>query len=136
MTTLLAGIMAGTLMGLVFITHVSLVLVFRPPAALARRATEQGVTGLVTAGTVAGLMLWSLLGVAAAFLFRAIENGYPSDIPSVPSLLYVLLVLFVAAFSAIPAALLLRDRLAHLAAEYALFIAIFGWLIPGLVQAM
>jgi hypothetical protein len=136
MTTLLAGIMAGTLMGLVFITHVSLVLVFRPPAALARRAAERGVTALITTGTVAGLTLWTMLGVAAAFLFRAIENGYPSDIPSVPSLLYVLLVLFIAGFSAIPAALFLRDRLAHLAAEYALFVAIFGWLIPGLVQAI
>lgn len=135
MTTLLAGMIAGTLMGLVFITHASLLLVFRPPAALARRAAERNVTGLITAATVAGLTLCTLLGVGAALLFQAIENGYPSGIPSVPSLVYVMLVLFFAGFTAIPAVLFLRDRLAHLAAEYALFIVIFGWLIPGLVQA-
>lgn len=135
MTTLLAGFMGGTLMGLIFVTHAALLLVFRPPAALARRAAEGTVTGMVMAGTVAGLVVWSLLGVAAALLFRAMDGGNSSDIAAVPNALYLIVLLFVVAFTAIPASLFMRDRLRHLAAEYALFFGIFGWLIPGMMKA-
>ena len=127
--------MGGTLMGLIFVTHVSLLLVFRPPAALARRAAESTVTGTVMAGAVAGIVVWGMLGVVAALLFRAMDGGDSSDFAAVPDALYLVVLLFVAAFTAIPASLFMRDRLRHLAAEYVLFIGIFGWLIPAMVKA-
>ena len=127
--------MGGTLMGLIFVTHVSLMLVFRPPAALARRAAESTVTGMVMAGTLAGLAVWGLLGVVAALLFRAMGHGDSWGIAGGPNTLYLIALLFVVTFTAIPASLFMRDRLRHLAAQYALFIGIFGWLIPAMVNA-
>ena len=136
MSTLIVGSLGGTLMGLIFVAHLALVLVFRPPRTLARRASEGTVTGIAMFGSVAALMLWTLLGAGAAFLFRAIESNYPTSIPSVPSALYTGLVAWAAVLTAVPAAVLMRDRLWHLLAEYALFIGIFGWLVPLLVKAV
>ncbi|MSQ09306.1 MAG: hypothetical protein EXR44_08470 [Dehalococcoidia bacterium] len=135
MTTLLAGFIGGALMGLIFVTHASLVLVFRTPVGLARRAAEGTVIGMVMAGTVGGLVVWSLLGVAAAILFRATETEQSLSVGAVPNTLYLIILLFVAAIATIPAALFMRNRLRHLATEFALFIGIFGWLIPAMVKA-
>ncbi len=136
LSTAFAGLLGGALMGLIFLTHVALLLVFRPPEALTRRASTTGVAGLVLAGSGLGVLVWSLLGVGAAFLFRTIERGGGSSLPTVPSVPYLLMVLFVTALTAIPASLVLRDRLRHVAVEYALFIGIFGWMIPALVKAV
>ncbi len=133
MTTFLAGFLAGSLMGMLFVTHAAVVFVFRPPSGFHERAAASGTSKLavvLVAGSLAG---WSMLGVAAAFAHVAIADRSSGIEDSVP---YVMAVLFVAALTAIPLALFLRDRLLDLALEYALFIGLFGLLIPALVRAI
>ncbi|MEX0760833.1 MAG: hypothetical protein WD208_10520 [Dehalococcoidia bacterium] len=129
------GALAGALMGLAFIAHMSVLLTIRPPAALSRRVDDSNIAAIVAFGTVFSVTSWILAGVAAAIVSSAATEAYPSDIPSVPSMLYLSAVVFLAALTAIPAALLFRDRLVHLFLQYALFIGIFGWLVPFIVAA-
>ncbi len=136
MGTALAGFMGGTLMGLLFVTHMAILLTFRPPKALAARAAEGGVTGRVVAMSAAAMFAWSALGIAAAFGFEAMRGSYPSSVATLPSLAFTATVVWVTALVAIPASLFMRDRLWHLAAQVALIVGIFGWLVPNLVVAV
>lgn len=133
MGTFIAGFLGGTVMGMVFITHLSLLFTFRPPASFARRAAESGVTRMVMTATVAALFLWSGLGVAAAFIAEAVPHD-GLTVPGVPSVPYTLFIVWLAVLIAIPAALFMRDRLFHVVAELLLFAGIFGWVIPLLVR--
>ncbi len=135
METAVAGALGGVLMGLAFQAHMALLLVFRPPEKLLRRAGEQGVLRLIMWGSLFAVTTWALLGVAAGGLFSAFENGFDSDLPSVPSIPYLGAVLFIAAMTAIPLLVFVHDRGRHMALQYALFIGIFGWLIPNVVEA-
>jgi hypothetical protein len=136
MTTVLAGFMGGTLMGLVFVTHISLLLAFRPPKALLERASRSSITGLAMYAAIGGIFTWTFAGTAAAFVFRAVESNYPGDAPGLPSPLYTMIVVLLGSALTVPLAVLLRDRLLHVLGESALFAVVFGWLIPALEMAL
>ena len=134
MTTLLAGFIGGIFMGMIFVTHAALVMVFRPPAGLHARTAESPVSSRLAVLSVASLFTWSIAGVGAAALYDAMSGDTTSGFAG--SISYMAVVLFIAAMTAIPAALFLRDRLKDLAIEYALFVGLFAFLIPALVRAM
>jgi hypothetical protein len=135
MDALLAGAIGGMLLGLISVAHISLLLVFNPPKALLRKAGEEGIGGAAMLVSLAVSFSWAFVGIGAAFLFDGIEPLAPTSIPTIPSVTYLIVVLVLAALFAIPASVVLRDRLRHLALQQLLFIGIFGWLIPNLVMA-
>lgn len=125
-----AGALAGALMGLIFVGHLSLMMALRPPESLRRRAEDSTVMPIVLGGTLAALTAWVAAGVGAGLAFQVAEREFPAGVPGMPSVAYTAGVVIAAALMAPPLMLLARRALRHLAAEYALFIGIFGWLIP------
>ena len=133
--TLAAGAITGAIIGLVFITHAALLLVWDPPPRLAQRASTSGTAGLLMMASFTAFVVWQLVGVAAAVCFEFTYEQYPNTIPAIPSVMYLLAVLFLSAMLAMPAVVFLRDRTRHVAFEYLLFVGLFGFLIPFLVSS-
>ena len=134
--TVLAGFLAGTLMALVFAAHMSLMFVYDPPGFVRRADPERNnLAGTVMGLHLAALLAWPAIGILAALAFSVAERELPTDIPGLPSAVYTAGALLVALAMAPPLLLLGRGRLRHLLAEFALFVALFGIVIPLLVVA-
>ncbi len=135
---LLAGFMAGTLMALIFVGHMAIVIVFHPPAFLSRWAEREPTRGFVPIAVtmVTGAMLfWPAMGVGAALLFSRAQERFPTDAPAVPSAAYLAVIAAFALVSApLPFVLLWRLR-RHLLFEYAVFLSIFGLMVPWIAGA-
>ena len=131
--TAVAGLIGGALMGMTFVTHMALLLVYSPPEALRKRAAETTVTGLITVSTLIALISWNVLAVIMSFVARATRSGGPPEVAIAPSPAYLFAVLFLTVFIAIPALVFFRDRKKHLIGELLVFAGIFGLLIPNLV---
>ena len=133
--TLVAGAITGAIMGLVFVTHAALLLVWDPPPGLAQRASTSGVGGLFMVLSFAAFVVWQIIGIAAAVFFEVLYEQSPTSIPAIPSVAYLLAVLFFTAMLAIAAAYILQGRTRHVAIEFALIVGLFGFLIPFLVSS-
>ncbi len=121
-------------MGLVFVTHAALLLVWDPPTRLAQRAATSGAGGLLMMASFVAFVAWQIIGIAAAVLFElTYEPGSTSSV--VPSVIYLLAVLFLSAMLAIPAITLLQGRARHIAFEWVIFVGLFGFLIPFLASS-
>jgi hypothetical protein len=134
--TIVAGLMGGALMGMTFVTHMALLLVYNPPAALRTRAAESTVSGLITISTVITFISWNMLAIAMSFAALATQSSDQPGISVAPSPAYLFIVLFLTLFIAIPAFIFFRDRKRHLVGELLTFVGIFGLLIPNLVVAV
>ena len=134
--TLVVGMIGGGLMGMIFVGHLALLLVFNPPNALRKRAVESSVTKLVTITTIVTYLIWNLLAIFMSFAAQATLSGSDPKISLAPSPAYLFVVVFVTLVLAIPAFVFFRDRKNHLLGELALFIGIFGFLIPNMVVAV
>jgi hypothetical protein len=126
----------GGLMGMIFIGHLALVLVFNPPQSLKDRAVESSVTKLFTIASIVIYLSWNMLAIFMAFAAQALLTGDDPHISIAPSPAYLFVVVFVTLFLAIPAFVFFRDRKNHLLGELALFIGVFGFLIPNMVVAV
>lgn len=135
---LLAGFMAGALMALIFVGHMAIVMVYHPPAFLSRWAEREPSRGLapIALSLVTGAMLfWPAVGVGAALLFARAHERFPTDAPGVPSAAYLAVIAAFALVSApLPFVLLWRLR-RHLLFEYAVFLSIFGLMVPWIAAA-
>ncbi|HIF73194.1 MAG TPA: hypothetical protein EYQ61_11650 [Dehalococcoidia bacterium] len=137
--TVIAGMIGGAVMGMVFVTHMALLLVYNPPQALKNRAAESSVSKLITMATVATYLGWNFLAIVMAFAAQATRSASTLADPQIsiaPSPVYLLVVLFVTIGISIPAFVFFQDRKQHFLAELAVFIGIFGFLIPNLVVAV
>ena len=76
--TLAAGAITGAIIGLVFITHAALLLVWDPPPRLAQRASTTGAAGLLMMASFAAFVVWQFIGVAAAVFFEFTYDQYPT----------------------------------------------------------
>ena len=126
----------GALMGMVFVTHMALLLVYSPPALLQQRAAESTVTKLITMSALVAYLSWILLGILMAFAAQATLSSDATSISLVPAPAYLFVIVFVTLFISIPAFVLFRDRKQHLAGELIVFIGIFALLIPNLVLVL
>ena len=135
LTTLAAGAITGAIMGLVFTTHAAWLLVSDPPPRLALRASTTGAAGLFMIASFGAFVTWQVVGVAAAVVYEFTHDQYPTPIPAIPSALYLLAVLFFSAMLAMPAIVVLRGRIKHVAFEYALFVGLFGFFAPILISS-
>lgn len=134
--TLVVGMIAGGLMGLIFVGHMALLLVFNPPNALKERAAESSVASLITISMLVSYLSWNVLAIMMAFAAQATLVGDLPKVSVAPSPLYLFAVLFVTLFLAIPAFVFFRDRKNHLLGQLVLFIGIYGFLIPNMVVAV
>jgi cytochrome bd-type quinol oxidase subunit 2 len=126
----------GALMGMVFVTHLALLLVYRPPRALRERAAESTVANLITMAALVTFLGWNVLAIMMAFAAQALLSGDGTQLSIAPSPIYLFVVLFVVLFISIPAFIFFRDRKQHLLGEILVFLGIFGFLIPNLVVAI
>ncbi len=117
-------------MGLIFVGHVSVVMTLRPPANLRRRATQSTVFPIVMIGTLISLAGWIAAGVVAAFAFEMAKRESAFNVPGVPNVPYSLGIVLIALLVTPPLVFMARRSLLHLAIQYAIFFAIFVWLIP------
>ena len=131
--TVVAGLIGGALMGMSFMTHMALLLVYHPPEVLKKRAVESTVSGLITVASVITFVSWNLLAIAMAFAAIATQSSDQPQVSVAPSPVYLFIVMFLTVFIAIPAFIFLRDRKQHLIGELLIFLGIFGLLIPNLV---
>ena len=131
--TVVAGLIGGALMGMSFMTHMALLLVYHPPEVLKKRAVESTVSGLITVATVITFVSWNLLAIAMAFAALATQSSDQPQVSVAPSPVYLFIVMFLTVFIAIPAFIFFRDRKQHLIGELLIFLGIFGLLIPNLV---
>ncbi len=122
-------------MGLVFVTHAALLLVWDPPPRLAQRAAESGAAGLLMMASFVAFVAWQIIGIAAAVFFEILYEQSPTSIFAVPSVAYLLVVLFFSALLAIPAIVWMQGRAKHVAFEYVMFVGLIGFLIPFLVRS-
>lgn len=127
---------AGALMGMVFVTHLALLLVYSPPRALRERAAESTVSKLITMAALVTFLGWNALAIIMAFAAQALLSGDGSELSIAPSPIYLFVVLFVVAFISIPAFIFFRDRKPHLLGEILVFVGVFGFLLPNLVVAV
>ena len=131
--TVVAGLIGGALMGMSFMTHMALLLVYHPPEVLKKRAVESTVSGLITVASVITFVSWNLLAIAMAFAALATQSSDQPQVSVAPSPVYLFIVMFLTVFIAIPAFIFFRDRKQHLIGELLIFLVIFGLLIPNLV---
>ena len=131
--TVVAGLIGGALMGMSFMTHMALLLVYLPPEVLKKRAVESTVSGLITVASVITFVSWNLLAISMAFAALATQSSDQPQVSVAPSPVYLFIVMFLTVFIAIPAFIFFRDRKQHLIGELLIFLVIFGLLIPNLV---
>ena len=133
--TLAAGAIVGAIMGLVFVTHAAILLVWDPPPQIAQRAGTSGVGGLLMVLSFVAFVAWQIIGIVAAVFFEFSYEQNPTSITAVPSIAYLLAVLFFSALLAIPALVWLQGRAKHVAFECVMFVGLIGFLIPFLVRS-
>jgi sterol desaturase/sphingolipid hydroxylase (fatty acid hydroxylase superfamily) len=131
--TVVAGLIGGALMGMSFMTHMALLLVYHPPEVLKKRAVESTVSSLITVASVITFVSWNLLAIVMAFAALATQSSDQPQVSVAPSPVYLFIVMFLTVFIAIPAFIFFRDRKQHLIGELLIFLGIFGLLIPNLV---
>jgi hypothetical protein len=134
--TVVAGMIGGALMGMIFVTHLALLLVYNPPKALMERAVESNVSSLITMLAIGTFLFWNAIAIAMSFAAEATLTGDTSELSIAPAPMYLFIVLLLVAFISIPAFVFLHDRKRHLLGELMVFVGIFGLLIPNLVVAV
>ena len=134
--TVIAGMISGALMGLVFVTHISLLLVNHPPAVLIERAAVSNVSRLITITAFVTFIGWNVLAIIMSFGAQVNLEMTSSRLSFAPSVTYLLIIAFLTLFIAIPALVIFRDRKMHVFAELLFFVGVFGFLIPNLVLAV
>lgn len=123
----IAGFLAGTLMALIFVAHMSMMFVTNPPAFVRNSDPEQNNlprTILMVHGVA--LLVWPAIGIVTAVAYHAVRD-------EVSDAVFVLGVFAVVVMMAPVLVLLMRGRWIHLAAQFAAFFVIFAFLIPFLV---
>ncbi|MEK9676458.1 MAG: hypothetical protein VW271_08060 [Chloroflexota bacterium] len=134
--TVIAGMIAGALMGMVFVTHMALLLVFRPPNALREKAAESKVSNLITYAGLVAFLAWNILAIGLALAIHATLPSTALSISFAPSPVYLFVLAFITVLMLIPAIILFRDSKRHLVGEAMVLIGVYGFLLPNLVIAI
>ena len=135
MSDILAGMLVGTLMGLIASAHAAILFATRPPQFFLRRIEDGGSPNLVTIIVFGLVVLWTLVGVFAA-LVADLVLGDVGTLSLVPSGGYLVAVILVLVVVGAPVMFLMRDRWMHGAISLILALGIYGFLIPNAVIAL
>ncbi len=132
---ILAGMLVGTLMGLIASAHAAILFASRPPSWFQRRIEEGGSANLVTVVVFGLVIFWTVVGVVAALVADA-ALGDVDMLSLIPSAEYLVAVVVVLIVGGAPAMFFLRDRWMHGAISLVLAFGIYGFLIPNAVIAL
>ena len=132
---ILAGMLMGTLMGLIASAHASILLTYSPPRMLQRRIENGQGANVVTAVVFGLVVAWVIAGVAAALVADALLPN-SADLRLIPSPEYLVAVIVVLMMFGAVAIFFLRDRWIHGVISLVLAIGIYGFLIPNAVIAL
>ena len=132
---ILAGMLCGTLMGLIASAHAAVMLTARPPRIIQQRIEDGGSSNLVTVIVFGLVVVWTMLGVLAALVADAVLPEVAA-MRLVPSSAYLVAVVLVLAILGAPAMLFLRDRWMHGMFSLLIALGIYGFLIPNAVIAL
>ena len=125
---IIAGLLAGVLMALTFVAHLSLMFVYNPPSFVRNADSEDNnLARSILMMHGAALLIWPIIGVITAVAYDAVRDEVADEI-------FVAGVLVVELLMAPVLILLMKGRRLHLAAEFAAFFIIFGVVIPVLVS--
>ncbi len=133
MSEFVAGALAGAIMGLAAQAYWLLVLSHRPLDAFKREESRVG-TVIVFGGLVA-VGGWILIGGLLGAFVGAIRPD-DTDALLIPSVGFLLVLLFLAVLVMIPALVLMRTWKRHVLITFLLFTGLFGLLLPNLVVAV
>ncbi len=125
--TIVAGFLAGTLMALIFVAHLSLLFVYNPPN-FVRNADgeENNLARVILYMHGAALVAWPAVGILTALAYSAVRDDLHDGI-------FILGVLVVELAMAPVLILLAKGRRLHLVAQFFAFFIVFGLVIPVLV---
>lgn len=132
---ILAGMLVGTLMGLIASAHAAILFASRPPQFIQRRVEEGGSANLVTVVVFGLVVLWTMVGVMAALVADAVI-GDDVVLGLVPSSEYLVAVVVVLVMFGGIAMFFLRDRWVHGVVSLVLAFGIYGFLVPNAVIAL
>ena len=132
---ILAGMLCGTLMGLIASAHAAVMLTARPPQMIQQRIEEGGSSNLVTVIVFGLVVVWTMLGVLAALVADAVLPDVAA-MRLVPNSAYLVAVVLVLVIMGAPAMLFLRDRWMHGMFSLLIALGIYGFLIPNAVIAL
>lgn len=132
---ILAGMLCGTLMGLIASAHAAVMLTARPPRMIQERIEEGGSSNLVTVIVFGLVVVWTILGVFAALAADAVLPDVAA-MRLVPSSAYLVAIILVLVIMGAPAMLFLRDRWKHGMFSLLIALGIYGFLIPNAVIAL
>ena len=137
MDILIAGLASGAFMAQVFIMVGCLTAFFalkNPPPALAGMLERFSPAVLVAGIVVAAYPTWGVVGVVLAFLFVALENGFPGSGLGSPNLAYSVGVTLASLALAAPIAILAQRLWVGVVSLTAASVGIYGWLLPLLAS--
>ena len=132
---ILAGMLCGTLMGLIASAHAAILLAARPPRMIQIRIEEGGSTNLVTVIVFGLVVVWTVLGVFAALVADAVLSD-DAVLGLVPSSGYLFAVCLVLVMLGVVSMFFLRDRWMHGVFSLVIALGIYGFLIPNAVIAL
>ena len=132
---ILAGMLTGTLMGLIASAHAAVLFALKPPRFIERRIEEGGSGNLVTVVVFGLVVFWTMVGVATALIADAVI-GEDADLALVPSPEYLVAVVAALVVFGGVAMFFLRDRWAHGVVSLVLAFGIYGVLVPNAVIAL
>ena len=132
---LVAGALAGAIMGLASQAYWLVVFAYRPPAALTGSGGRSSMGTLLMFGGVLALGVWILVGALLALVFDLAQPG-EGDVLVFPSIGFFFVIVFLATLALMPAMVLARTWLRHILVTYLLFTGLFGLLLPNLVMAV
>ena len=135
MDILTAGLATGALMAQTFIMIGCLTAFFllkNPPPNLKPMLTRFPPGTLVLGMVAAAYPLWGIVGIVLAFLFLALQNGFPGPGLGSANFVYTVGVACAAVSLTAPFLLLLREVRVGITCVMLSGVLIFGWLLPFL----
>ena len=132
---ILAGMLAGTLMGLGASAHAAVMFTYRPPRLLQARIESGNGTNAVMFIMLGLVLFWIMVAIAAAFVADALMPDV-AELTLVPSSEYLTAVVVAFIILGGPTLFILRERWLHGIVNLAIAFGICGFLIPNLVIAL
>ena len=125
---IVVGFLAGTLMALVFVAHISLMFVSNPPRFVKTADSENNnLARVILMMHGMALLIWPVIGIVTALAYAAVSDEVSDGV-------FVGGVLVIELLMAPVLVLLMKGRRLHLLAQFGAFFIVFGVVIPVLVS--
>ena len=134
MSAVIAGAASGLLMASVFVAVGAIMLfvyVKDPPPGFRALLGRFSPSKMVMSFVIFAYPVWAVVGAIAGLLYNASQDSSGTGLGS-PNLAFTLAVVVLAVMVAVPLGLVLRRVATGVVGMAALFVGVFGWLMPAL----